>query len=182
MPGPVHTNFAKRASLERQFVFSFMPQVEDPKNVALAGWEGLVRGRHQVYSSYNAAMMATLLYYLPRSWSLMLGRLLNTPTPNKEMERPIEDQGQQKLEELPNEPGSTTERMKEKAREMQATVLQKMDQASEQLKQTTSNVSFAGSNELSSGKNSGVRIYEKPMEIQGSERVKDKEDFQQGVY
>jgi len=48
--------------------------------VARAGWEGLLKGKRMVFSSWNAALTATSMHLMPRSVVLTLGRIMNTPT------------------------------------------------------------------------------------------------------
>jgi len=92
MPGPVHTQFATRANLEKTFTFSSSGAVENARNVAQAGYNGLCKHKRMVFSSWNAAFMATSMHLMPRSLHLTIARLMNTPTPNVEMSQPKKQQ------------------------------------------------------------------------------------------
>jgi hypothetical protein len=53
--------------------------VEDPKQVALAGYRGLCRGKRMVFSSWNAAGTALFMQLVPRGLHLTLASFANTP-------------------------------------------------------------------------------------------------------
>ena len=53
--------------------------VEDPKAVAMAGYNGLRKGKRMVFSSWNAAMTGTMLRLIPRSVHLTMGSFMNAP-------------------------------------------------------------------------------------------------------
>ena len=79
MPGPVRTQFVTRAHAEDTFIFAASHTVEEPSAVARAGYQGLCKRKRMVFSSWNAAFTATLMYLLPRSVHLTLARLTNAP-------------------------------------------------------------------------------------------------------
>ncbi|KAL4864070.1 hypothetical protein BDV12DRAFT_16974 [Aspergillus spectabilis] len=79
MPGPAHTQFITRSHAEETVMMAASGAVEDPKSVALAGYNGLCKGKASVFSSYNAAMTTTLFRFLPRSVHLTLASFLNLP-------------------------------------------------------------------------------------------------------
>ena len=79
MPGPVRTQFMTRSHAEETFIFAASGTVEEPRDVARAGYEGLCRRRRMVFSSWNAAGTALFMHLLPRSVHLTLARLTMAP-------------------------------------------------------------------------------------------------------
>jgi len=99
MPGPVRTQFVTRAHAEDTFIFAASNTVEDPRDVALAGYNGLCKRKRMVFSSWNAAVTATVMHLLPRSVHLTLARLTNTPMRGKaRAAEPVHDQKARKQE------------------------------------------------------------------------------------
>lgn len=93
MPGPTHTQFITRAHAEEVFMMAASGAVEDPKSVALAGYNGLCRGKRMVFSSWNAAGTALMMQLVPRSIHLTFASLMNTPLRNwARATDPIKDQ------------------------------------------------------------------------------------------
>lgn len=67
--------------------------VEDPKAVALAGYNGLRKGKRMVFSSWNAAFTAFFMQLAPRSVHLTLASLMNAPLRGAaRMKEPEKDQ------------------------------------------------------------------------------------------
>jgi short-subunit dehydrogenase len=79
MPGPAQTQFITRAHAEELFMMAASGAVEDPRQVARAGYQGLCRGKRMVFSSWNAAGTALVMQLIPRSLHLTLASLANTP-------------------------------------------------------------------------------------------------------
>jgi uncharacterized protein len=79
MPGPTHTQFITRSHAEETFMMAASGAVEDPRRVAIAGYQGLCKGKRMVFSSWNAACTATIMHLLPRSIHLTIASLMNTP-------------------------------------------------------------------------------------------------------
>jgi len=79
MPGPTHTQFITRAHAEETFMMVASGAVEDPKAVAIAGYEGLRKGKRMVFSSWNAAATALMMQLAPRSVQLTMASLMNAP-------------------------------------------------------------------------------------------------------
>jgi len=79
MPGPVRTQFLTRGHAEETFIFAASGTVEEPRDVARAGYDGLCKRKRMVFSSWNAAATATFMYLLPRSVHLTLARLTMAP-------------------------------------------------------------------------------------------------------
>ncbi|KAI0389664.1 hypothetical protein F5Y17DRAFT_448139 [Xylariaceae sp. FL0594] len=79
MPGPTHTQFITRAHAQEVTMMANPGAVEDPKAVALAGYNGLCRGKRMIFSSWNAAGSALLMQFLPRSVHLTLASFANAP-------------------------------------------------------------------------------------------------------
>lgn len=79
MPGPTHTQFITRAHAEELVMMANPGAVEDPKAVAMAGFEGLRNRKRMVFSSWNAAGSALMMQLLPRSVHLTLASFANAP-------------------------------------------------------------------------------------------------------
>lgn len=79
-PGPVHTQFVTRAHAEETVMMGATNAVEDPKDVAMAGYQGLCKGKRMVFSSWNAAFTALQMYLAPRSVQLTVASITNAPT------------------------------------------------------------------------------------------------------
>ncbi|EON66107.1 hypothetical protein W97_05350 [Coniosporium apollinis CBS 100218] len=79
MPGPTHTQFVTRAHAEETFMMAASGAMEDPKSVALAGYNGLCKGKRMVFSSWNAAGTALMMHLAPRSVHLTIASLINSP-------------------------------------------------------------------------------------------------------
>ncbi|KAI1814569.1 hypothetical protein GGS20DRAFT_547935 [Poronia punctata] len=79
MPGPTHTQFITRAHAEEISMMANPGAVEDPKAVAMAGFNALCRGKRMVFSSWNAAGSALMMQFLPRSLHLTLASFANAP-------------------------------------------------------------------------------------------------------
>ena len=80
MPGPTHTQFVTRAHSEELFMMAASGAMEDPKAVAMAGYQGLSKGKRMVFSSWNAAFTALMMQLAPRSIHLTFASLMNAPT------------------------------------------------------------------------------------------------------
>lgn len=83
MPGPTQTQFITRAHAEETVMMAASGAVEDPKAVAWAGYNGLCKGKRMVFSSWNAAGTATFEALAPRSVSLTLAAVANSPLRGK---------------------------------------------------------------------------------------------------
>ncbi|KAK5998037.1 Dehydrogenase/reductase SDR family member 7 [Cladobotryum mycophilum] len=93
MPGPTHTQWVTRSHAQETFMAAASGAVEDPKAVALAGYNGLCRGKRMVFSSWNAAFTSFFLQLVPRSVHLTIASLMNAPTRGMaRMEEPQKDQ------------------------------------------------------------------------------------------
>jgi len=93
MPAPTKTQFITRAHAEEVFMMAASGAVEDPKQVALAGYRGLCRGKRMVFSSWNAAGTALFMQLVPRSLHLTLASFANTPLRGRaRTDDPIKDQ------------------------------------------------------------------------------------------
>jgi len=93
MPGPTQTQFITRAHAEEVFMMAASGAVEDPKAVALAGYQGLRKGKRMVFSSWNAAATALVMQLLPRSVHLTFASFMNTPLRGWARARePVKDQ------------------------------------------------------------------------------------------
>jgi len=79
MPGPTHTQFITRAHAEETVMMAASGAVEDPKAVALAGYNGLRAGKRMVFSSWNAAFTGMMMQYSPRSVQLTFASFTNAP-------------------------------------------------------------------------------------------------------
>lgn len=79
MPGPTHTQFITRAHAEETVMMAASGAVEDPKAVALAGYNGLRAGKRMVFSSWNAAFIGMMMQYSPRSLQLTFASFTNAP-------------------------------------------------------------------------------------------------------
>jgi len=79
MPGPVKTQFVTRAHAEETFMMGASGAVEYPKAVAMAGYNGLCKGKRMVFSSWNAALTSFLMQVAPRSVHLTIASLMNAP-------------------------------------------------------------------------------------------------------
>lgn len=90
MPGPVQTQFITRAHAEETFMMGASGAVEDPKAVAMAGYNGLCKGKRMVFSSWNAAFTAMTEQLVPRSVHLTLAAIANAPTRGKARATPPE--------------------------------------------------------------------------------------------
>jgi len=53
--------------------------VEDPKAVALAGYNGLCKGKRMIFSSWNSAFTSLMMQLAPRSVQLTLASIMNAP-------------------------------------------------------------------------------------------------------
>jgi hypothetical protein len=93
MPGPTHTQFVTRSKSEELFMMAASGAMEDAKAVALAGYNGLCKGKRMVFSSWNAAVTATMMQLAPRSLHLTLGAIMNSPLRGKmRINEPEKDQ------------------------------------------------------------------------------------------
>ena len=63
-PGPTRTEFQKRAGIESSLLFR--GNVMDARTVALAGYEGLIRGRRIVIPGVANRLMTSLVPFAPR--------------------------------------------------------------------------------------------------------------------
>jgi len=79
MPGPTHTQFVTRAKAEELPMMATSASLEDPRAVAMAGYQGLKKGKRMVFSSWNAAMNATMMHLAPRSVHLTVAAIMNAP-------------------------------------------------------------------------------------------------------
>jgi len=97
MPGPTQTQFITRSHSEELFMMAASGAVEDPKAVAMAGYNGLCKGKRMVFSSWNAAGTALLMHLAPRSVHLTLASLANAPLRGwARASEPIKDQSERK--------------------------------------------------------------------------------------
>jgi short-subunit dehydrogenase len=93
MPGPVRTQFVTRAHAQETFMMGASGAVEDPKAVAMAGYNGLCKGKRMVFSSWNAAFTSFMMQVAPRSVHLTVASLMNAPLRGMaRMKDPEEDQ------------------------------------------------------------------------------------------
>jgi len=93
MPGPTQTQFITRSHSEELFMMAASGAVEDPKAVAMAGYNGLVKGKRMVFSSWNAAGTALMMHLAPRSLHLTLASFANAPLRGwARASEPIKDQ------------------------------------------------------------------------------------------
>lgn len=93
MPGPTHTQFVTRAHAEEVVMMAASGAVEDPKAVAMAGYNGLCKGKRMVFSSWNAAFTALMMQVAPRSVHLTVASLMNAPLRGlTRMKEPEKDQ------------------------------------------------------------------------------------------
>lgn len=84
MPGPVDTQFGARAHMQNTGFFGPAPWLvlEDPRVVALSGYNGLCRQKRMVFSTWTTAVQGVIgHHFLPRCISILLGQVLNMPTP-----------------------------------------------------------------------------------------------------
>jgi short-subunit dehydrogenase len=79
MPGPTHTQFITRGHAEEVFMMAASGVVEDPRRVALTGYEGLRKKKRMVFSSWNAAGTALMMQLAPRSVHLTFASFMNSP-------------------------------------------------------------------------------------------------------
>lgn len=79
MPGLTHTQFVTRAKAEELPMMASGATVEDPHAVAMGGYQGLKKGKRMVFSSWNAAINATMMHLAPRSVHLTMSAIMNTP-------------------------------------------------------------------------------------------------------
>ncbi|XMA13637.1 hypothetical protein WAI453_006428 [Rhynchosporium graminicola] len=79
LPGPTHTQFITRAHAEETFMMAASGAVEDPKAVAIAGYNGLCKRKWLVFSSWNSAFTAATMQLAPRSLQLTLASITNAP-------------------------------------------------------------------------------------------------------
>lgn len=99
MPGPTSTQFITRAQADETFMMAASGSVEDPRSVAMVGYQGLCKGKRMVFSSWNAAFMGLSMQLAPRSVQLIVASLANAPlrglakatTPTKHQERRGQD-------------------------------------------------------------------------------------------
>jgi uncharacterized protein len=80
MPGPVRTQFITRSHAEETFIFAGSGTVEEPSQVAEAGYDGLCKRKRMVFSSWASAGTALMFHFMPRSLHLTLTRVLMAPT------------------------------------------------------------------------------------------------------
>jgi short-subunit dehydrogenase len=93
MPGPTQTQWPTRADAEETFMFGMPGSTNDPKQVALAAYEGLCKRKRMVFSSWGDAAMALFMQLAPRSLHLTLAALANSPTRGRaRMSEPEKDQ------------------------------------------------------------------------------------------
>jgi short-subunit dehydrogenase len=93
MPGPTHTQWVTRAHADELVMTGASGAVEDPKAVAMAGYNGLCKGKRMVFSSWNAAITTLFLHLAPRSVHLTLASIMNAPTRGAaKMSEPQKDQ------------------------------------------------------------------------------------------
>jgi uncharacterized protein len=81
MPAPVRTQFPTRAHAEGTLMMSAPHVTEDPKDVAMVGYQGLCRGKRMIFSSWNAAFTALMMQLAPRSVHLTIASIMNAPLP-----------------------------------------------------------------------------------------------------
>lgn len=79
LPGPTHTQFITHAHAEETFMMAASGAVEDPKAVALAGYNGLCQGKRMVFSSWNSAFTSLAMQLAPRSVQLTIASITNAP-------------------------------------------------------------------------------------------------------
>ena len=95
MPGPTHTQFVTRAHAEEAFLFAAAGAVEDPRAVAMAGYQALCKGKRMVFGSWNSAATALMMQLAPRSVHLTVGAIMNSPLRGRmrmRMKEPEKDQ------------------------------------------------------------------------------------------
>ena len=73
-PGPVRTEFAKRAGSEGKHSIG---RAMDPAVVALAGYRGMMRGKRVVVPGMHTRLGATLAQLAPRKWATWAAAKLN---------------------------------------------------------------------------------------------------------
>jgi short-subunit dehydrogenase len=94
MPGPTHTQWPTRADAEETVMFGIPGSTNDPKQVAMAAYEGLRKRKRMVFSSWGDAASALLMQIAPRSVHLTMAAFANSPTRGLgKMPPPETDQG-----------------------------------------------------------------------------------------
>jgi short-subunit dehydrogenase len=94
MPGPTQTQWPTRADAEETVMFGMPGGTNDPKQVALAAYQGLCKRKRMVFSSWGDAASALFMQLAPRSVHLTITALMNSPTRGlARMPEPEKDQG-----------------------------------------------------------------------------------------
>jgi len=93
LPGPTLTQFITRAHAEETLMMAASGAVEDPKAVAMAGYNGLCKGKRMVFSSWNSAFTSLIMKLAPTSVELTMSSIMNNPLSGwTRSKKPMKDQ------------------------------------------------------------------------------------------